>query len=231
MILIAVVVLTIASVYGSDHLDLWFRGRQIARDNWNWVAGKTVQTSTTFQEEYKEATDVNEVWLSKNLFEQNLIQVEIIKATNNGEELNRNDAHTRWEMLLTKDYTPDKSGFFFAGDNELNISYLGEEERIGDYLCVVYQIEYTPADKEVSGQTGKIWLDKETGAPIKKVVELHQKPRFVTDIEIEELYHYDKKNNHWFVEQVTSVVNISAMGKKVENLTIIDHQEHWLFPN
>ena len=231
MTLILLVVLTTAVAYSSDHLDLWHRGRQIARDNWNWVAGKTIQTSTTLQEKDKEALDVNEVWLAKKLFEGNLLQVEIIKATSDGEELSRKDALNRWEMLLTKDYTPQKKGVFFASDDELTISYLGEEERVGEYLCAVFQYDYTPSDKEEGGQSGKIWLDKETGAPIKKVGELHKKPRFVTDIEIEELFHFDQVNNHWYIEQVTSLVNVSALGKKMENLTVIDYQEHWLFPN
>ena len=231
MILIVMVAMTALYAYGSDNLDLWYRGRQIARDNWNWVAGKVIQTSTTLQEKDKEVVNVDEVWLTKQLFEGDLIQAEIVKATSEGKELSRQDALARWEMLLTKDYTPQKKGFFYADDDELTISFLGEEERIGDYLCVVYQYDYRPSDEDEGGQSGKIWLEKETGAPIKKVGEHHKKPRFVTDIQTEELYRFDNENNHWYLEQIKSNVNVSALGKKVENLTVIDYQEYWLYPN
>ena len=230
-IVVLIMMLMITFVYGSDKLDLWYKAQSIAQQNWNWVPGLTVQNSQTIDVKSKEVVDVSELWLSHQPYEDNLILTELVKATSGDKELSKKEARKTWDELMKRDMTPTKDGFFFADEKDLTIIPLDEEEILGDFACSIYQFEYKTSKKGKEDISGKIWLEKETGAPIKREFSMAKNPRFVTGMLVEEYFHYDKNNNQWYREKVETTVNVSVLGKKIDNLTSIDYHDHWLYPN
>ncbi len=230
LLIAALILMSFAFIHGSDKLDLWYKGQQIAQQNWNWVPGMTVQNSKTIDVKSNEVVDISELWLSHKPYEDNLILTELVRATSGDKELSEKEARKTWDELMKRDITPTKEGFFFANEDDLTVTPLDEEELLGEFSCSLYQFEYKTSKKGKEDISGKIWLDKETGAPIKREFVMAKNPRFVTGMLVEEYFHYEKNSNRWYREKVETTVHVSVLGKKIDNLTSIDYQEHWLYP-
>ncbi len=208
--------------------DLWERATAIARENWNLVPGKTVTITETRNLKEDEETTKTEYVISHEPFE-NLVMNELISSTVDGVEQNRDEAMLQYAEPLKRDNTPKQEGMFFTEPGQgLSIELNGTEENINGFHCLAFDFAYETNHNNTT-QLGTLWLDKQSGALIKKEFQVDKNPRFVTDMEITQYYHYDPATGEWYEEMVDTVINISAMGNELINYTKVIYSDYWRF--
>lgn len=209
--------------------DLWEKAVTIANNNWDLVPGKTTTITETKNANDGELVSSTVLVVAHELY-KDLIMNDLITSTIDGKEQTREEAIKQYAEILKRDNTPKKEGMFFMekGD-DLTYSHNGEKKTINEYDCIGFDFTYNDKGHGTT-YIGTVWLEKDEGFPVMKKFRMDKNPRFVTDMEITQYFHYSPETGIWHPESIDTVVHISAMGRKMLNNTQFHFADYWRYP-
>jgi len=225
---IILVIAVAAVMISADDYQLWEKTRQIAENNWNWVQGMTTTIGETVNLKSGESESSTKTIIRHSPF-QDMVMNEIELSVINGEEQTKEEASQQFSEVLKRDNSPKRDGIFFENPNKkFTLKRNGKTETINGFECVGFEFSYYDAEsKDI--QTGTIWIESESGAPIKKVFSPKKNPRFVTDMEMTFDYYYNPETGDWYSESLDTIVNISVLGRKMRNNTVVTFSDYWRY--
>ncbi len=228
-ILFVIVIMAIGlKVYAFD--DLWKKAQSYAEKSWNLVPG--VMTQTNIMKDQK-TDEVNMNMYLKIAIKQNdfgFIDNELIEATVNDQKVDENTPEIK--KLIEVDRTPSRKGMFLIyNKDDITIKKLRETSEINGIKVSKYEVKYSMLDNDNKKQTleGIVWLDSQNGRPVLSDMKMAKTPMFVQSIDIKTYYGFNNNTETFFQEKVEMDVQISAMGQKISNNTVIEMRNYWTY--
>jgi hypothetical protein len=226
-LILTICLLSVALLNAAEN-EIWDKARNIAELNWNLVPGLSSTVSETLNIPYEVSVNKTEYVVAHQPFE-NLIMNELVSAKIDGVEQTGENASREFDGILKHDLTPEKEGMFFRDNGEgLTYEFTGREEEVKGFNCLAFDFIYE-IDHENNTYRGVVWLDRDTGAPIKREFSMDKNPRLVKDMSIEEYYHYDPQTREWFRESVKSQTIVAVMGQEMMNITTVTYSDYWRY--
>lgn len=218
--------LIIVNIFAFD--ELWQKAQKFAENSWNLVPGKIIQQN--IMKDLKSNEDMNQSDIIINVIKDDMgfIKSVLEKAIVDGQEVN--ESNSQIEMLLNVDRTPNRKGMFLTNDKkDISVKRLRQNSKINDLDCIAYEVSYTTTDDSNKRETlkGTVWLASKDGRPVLAEMEMAKTPMFVQSIKMNTHYGFDNNTQKIFIEKVDMDVNISALGKRMHNKTIVTMSDYW----
>jgi hypothetical protein len=202
LVLLSLVLATAALVSAQSEPDsLWTKAVTLYDANSNWVPGSIYMH---MQEVDKHGEPKNnkghEVWTRLFLNEEGEVDTELIKMLDDGEDVTEEEKEKREEE---EDDDDDRNSVTMEGyipfDPEhqggVTITRTGDEDVVDGRRYAVYEFEdeRDPEDDDDEEMTvkGKVWLDVETGAPLRMVYTTDPLPKRVKKMVTSVTYEYE----------------------------------------
>ncbi|MCF7918540.1 MAG: hypothetical protein K9N06_01345 [Candidatus Cloacimonetes bacterium] len=226
-ILMLIILLTV-SILAADNQDdqLWQKAQEIARANWNWVAG-VIEIRVAALDE-----DGEEMMPTDLMFSYELEDGEITGYYDGGKRMDSlvPESDQMVQEMLKQDMTPDSASIFLNDGNwNLQVTRTGIEKKIRKMNCV--EFSYTCQQPDEDGMIipvqGNIWLDSETGAPVYDEQSMQPPVDMVKGITNKITYNY--KKGDWTVKSIESITSVEAMGQSMQMKNKMDFKKYWRY--
>lgn len=209
--------------------ELWQKTRNIMQDNWRLTPGTTNVIIETRNARNDEIEDSRELVIRHELDEEGYIENFIVKAKVNGEDVSLESAYDTFKDMLAMDIKPSKKGIYFDDPHDgFSLTQTAETRIINGYNCVAFEFSYYIEEQD-NEYSGIIWIDKESGAPIIREFSMKDTPRFVSSIDIEEIYHYEPESGEHYLLERNTYVNVSVLLKRMKNTTRMVYDNYWVY--
>jgi hypothetical protein len=231
-----------ADSYAGGVDSLWARAVSLNSANSNWVPG-SIYMHMQEVDKHGEPKDGSghEVWTRLYLGEEGEVESEMVKVLDDGEDITQEERARREKEDAERDDDED------GGDRMVMESYspfdpehqggvearaTGEEEAVDGRPCAVFEFtdERESEDEDEEGTVmGKVWLEIETGIPLKAEYTTDPLPKRVKKMNTTVLYEYSGPEA-WYAGSM----NIRATGgilfiKKHFSMTMT-FSDYWRMP-
>lgn len=208
---------------------LWQKAMTIAEKNAQYIPGKTIyQTDIKNPKDSKDNSTIF-VILKHQKKETDTIETTIIEAKKDNKPMTEEE-RKEIDKLTERDLKPKKEGIFFTKDpKKLKVKANNLQKQINGMTCKGYEFEFKNQDEKGKEQIlqGIAWLEENSGAPLLMKFSMKKLPMFVKDLEIENLFYFNKKTEQWYSLKLTTSVDISVMLKKIKSVTEMKFSEYW----
>ncbi len=142
----------------------------------------------------------------------------IVRVIENGKDVTEKEIKEEQVGKKKKsvEYGTSKDDSIFNPLNEPYVTIckiVGQKDKIGTHQCVAYKFTLKKKSKEGKkiNDSGFVWLDEETGAPIQLQQEMHGMPIMAKDFKM--TVNYDTKTGNWLMQNVKVEGRVSLLIK------------------
>jgi hypothetical protein len=186
----------------SDADSLWARAVTLYQANANWVPGSVYVHMQEVDKHGKPKDDRGqEIWTRLFLNEDGEVDSELIRILDDGEDTTEEEKARREEEEENDDGNRVTMEGYVPFDPEhqdgLTVTPTGDEDVVDGRRYVVYEFEdeRKPEEEDEDGEEmtvrGKVWLDVETGVPLRMVYTPDPLPKRVKKMVTSVTYEYE----------------------------------------
>lgn len=218
-----------AELTGAD--SLWQKAVDIAEKNWTLVPGYTIRIDRMLDKD-DEVESVTEVWVKHSLTDSLTIENTIVKAFLDSQQVSEEE-YDQFMQFAGQDMMPENKSLFHntPPDNPL-ITKTQEQQEIKGRPCIGYKYEYRLEDDEYGtiSQSGMIWIDKETGAPMYLEFVADGLPRMIKKMDGFALYSFDPTTETWWLEKTVTNMEIKLLFVTRKTQSEVQYKDYWEYP-
>lgn len=226
--IIITILLLSAMILCADVNDpLWQKASEIAKANWNQVAGFVEIENAAIMD------DGNEMMNTDLMFSYELEDGNVAAYYDGGKRAGSMipESDVMVQEMLKQDMRPDSASIFYNdGSWQISAQRTGNQKKIKKFNCVEFTYSgFQPGeDGEMIPISGSVWLDSETGAPVYNEQNMKPPAKEVKNIDNEIFYSY--KKGKWLIDKLVSIVDVEAMGQKIKMKYKSEFSKYWTFP-
>jgi hypothetical protein len=212
---------------------LWQNAVKLAGDNRGLIAGRMIVQSVIMDDNGK-TNKVNELEIRVNTNKDGYLQPEMTKFIENGKDITEakkkeiNEAKNNHSGNARIGFSMEDMNPFLPGlQSNITIIRITADT---DTNISVYDYIRTINNNKVKTQTGRAWLDKITGVPIKIIFTIDPLPPFVTRMTNAVFYKTGKKME-WYPDKMVIEGSGGFLFYKVNMVSITQFDDYKIMTN
>jgi len=121
--------------------------------------------------------------------------------------------------------------FLETDSNKITVKRLKKTKKINGIPCVAYDVTYSPSGEKEDLQSGRVWLNSTTGAPVLTEMQIPSSSKEVKRTDLITYFKYEASTNTNVVDYFTLTVKINVLLiLTFKHETTVKQSEYFTYP-
>jgi len=227
-IILLILIISTGLIADDSSDSLWTAAQNIARANWNWVAGEMQIKISALSEDNAEMMSTD-LMFSYEMEDEDIVGY-YDGGKRSGDLVPENDQIV--QEMLKQDMHPDSASILLNdGTWNLIVTKTGNNKKINKKQCTefTYTCQKPDEDGQLTDIKGSMWLEIDSGVPVFNEQVIHPPVEMIKEIKNE--IDYDFKKGKWTMKSVDSITAVEAMGQSVRMKNKAKFKKYWRYEN